>query len=49
MRLGLARRLAWRARFDFAMDLVGVGEDEGVLDSSQAAALSRMIAAYESR
>lgn len=42
-------RITSREHYELAIDVIGIAESEGLLDSSQASKLSRMIASYEER
>lgn len=42
-------RITSREHYEFAIDIIGVAEDDGLLDSSGVSRLNRMIAAYEKR
>lgn len=42
-------RIPSREHYEFAVDAIGIAEDESLLDADQVEALSRMIGAYEAR
>jgi hypothetical protein len=43
------RRIASREHYEFAVDVIGAAQDEGLLDSDQVEQLGRWIAGYEER